>query len=214
MYIPPSFRVEDRETLHAFMERYSFATLVSIRSDAPFATHLPLLLDRDRNTLLGHLARGNPHAEALGGGEWLAVFSGPHAYVSPSWYAVAPAVPTWNYAVVHAYGTPRKLSADRTRTVVDETVRRYESTRDQPWANDLPEEYRQRMLDGVVGFEMPILRIEGKFKLGQNRDGQDRAGMVDGLMRDGAEARLLADLITKHFAAEAPGRSQGSTEPR
>ena len=128
--------------------------------------------------------------------------------------AVAPAVPTWNYAVVHAYGTPRKLSADRTRTVVDETVRRYESTRDQPWANDLPEEYRQRMLDGVVGFEMPILRIEGKFKLGQNRDEQDRAGMVDGLTRDGAEARLLADLITKHFAAEAPGRSQGSTEPR
>ena len=198
MFIPSSFRVDDRETLLAFMERYGFATLVTNHGGSPFATHLPLLVDRENNVLLGHLARANPQWEALGETEAFAIFSGPHAYISPSWYIAAPAVPTWNYAVVHVYGTPRLLSPERTREIVDQTVRKYESGRPAPWPNDLPEEYRRRMLAGIVGLEMPITRIEGKFKLGQNRSAADQAGVLEGLQKDGVEAELLAEFITQH----------------
>lgn len=201
MFIPPSFQVEDRETLYAFMERYSFATVVSDCGGLPFASHVPLLVDRDAGVLLGHLARANPQWEAFGVGEALAIFSGPHAYVSPSWYSAAPAVPTWNYAAVHVYGTPRLLPPDRTREIVDMTVRKYEAGRPVPWPNELPEEFRQRLLAGIIGFELPITRIEGKFKLSQNRSAADQAGMLAGLRRDGAEAGLLAEFITQHHTA-------------
>jgi transcriptional regulator len=213
VFIPPPFRVEDRETLYAFMERYGFATLVSDCGGVPFASHVPLLLDRDGGVLLGHLARGNPQWEAFGGAEALAVFSGPHAYVSPSWYAAAPAVPTWNYAAVHAYGTPRLLPPDRTREVVDRTVRKYEAGRPEPWPNDLPEEYRRGLLAGVVGFEVPITRVEGKFKLGQNRLPADQAGMLAGLRGDGVEAELLAAFIVRHHAGR-PDAVPGTVEGR
>jgi transcriptional regulator len=198
MFIPPAFRVGDRETLYQFIERYGFATLVSTRDGVPFASHVPLLLDRAGPTLLGHLARANPHWEAFAdGAESLAIFHGPHAYVSPSWYATAPAVPTWNYAVVHAYGTPRLLTPDRTREVVDSAVRKYEESRPAPWPNALPDEFRARLLAAIVGFEMPISRMEGKFKLGQNRPAADQAGMLDGLRGDGPDAQRLAEFIAR-----------------
>lgn len=206
MFIPAAFRVEDCEKLFAFMERYSFATLVSIWQGAPFASHVPLVVDRDKGLLLGHLARGNPHCEAFAGPETLAVFMGPHAYVSPSWYATDPAVPAWNYAVVHVYGMPRLLSPDRTREVVDLTVHKYESGRQSPWPNDLPEEFRQRLLAGVVGFEMPITRIEGKYKLGQNRSSADQEGLLQGLRRESVESRLLAEFTTRNLAERFPAK--------
>ena len=213
MFIPASFRVEDRETLYAFVERYSFATLVSTCGGVPFASHVPLLLDRDNGVLLGHLARGNPQWEAFGGTEALAIFAGPHAYVSPSWYAAGPAVPTWNFAAVHVYGTPRLLTPDRTREVVDLTVRKYEGGRPDPWPNELPEEFGRRLLAGVVGFEMPLARVEGKFKLGQNRSVADRAGMLEGLRRDGVEAGLLAEFIAQHEGA-GPDAEPGAAPDR
>jgi hypothetical protein len=123
---------------------------------------------------------------------------GPHAYVSPTWYATGPAVPTWNYAVVHVYGVPRLLSADETRQVVDLTVRKYESGRQSPWSNDLPDDFRQRLLAGVIGYEMPLTRIEGKYKLGQNRSAADQTGMLNGLHNDGVESRLLAGFHRIH----------------
>jgi transcriptional regulator len=202
MFIPASFRVDDRETLLAFIERYGFATLVSACDGELHATHVPLLVDHKNGLLLGHLARGNPQWEGFGDTESLAIFMGPHAYVSPTWYATGSAVPTWNYAVVHVYGVPRLLSPDKTREVVDLTVRKYESSRQSPWPNDLPDDFRQRLLAGVVGFEMPLTRIEGKYKLGQNRSAADQAGMLNGLYTEGGETRLLAEVI-EHTLADA-----------
>lgn len=202
MFIPSSFRVDDRETLFRFLDRHGFAALVTVVDGVPFATHLPLLLDREAGLLLGHLARANPQWRSFADGvEALAVFAGPHAYVSPSWYAEAPAVPTWNYATVHVYGVPRVLSAERTAEVVDRTVSKYEDSRPAPWPNDLPDEFRRRLLAGIVGFEMPIARMEGKFKLGQNRSQADQAGMLERLRGDGPEARLLADFIDRQREA-------------
>jgi len=196
LFIPSSFRIDDRDTLFAFIGRYGFATLVTPLDGSPFASHLPLLLDRETDLLLGHVSRANPHWAAFAAGaESLAVFAGPHAYVSPTWYATAPAVPTWNYAAVHVYGVPRLLSPERTREVVDLTVQKYEGSRPAPWADEMPEDLRGKLLAGIVGFELPISRIEGKFKLGQNRSAADQAGMLAGLRGDGAEANLLAEFI-------------------
>ncbi len=204
MFIPSSFRVDDRDTLFDFIERHGFATLVTDMDGSPFASHVPLLLDRENNLLLGHVARGNPHWNVFGSAaESLAIFSGPHAYISPSWYATAPAVPTWNYAAVHVYGVPRLLSAERTYEVVDMTVQKYEGSRPVPWPNEMPVEFRQKLLAGIVGFEMPITRVEGKFKLGQNRSAADQAGMLAGLRGDGAEANLLAEFIVSQRGTDS-----------
>jgi transcriptional regulator len=203
MYIPASFRIDDQDVLYNFMEEYSFAALVSVCDDIPFATHLPLLLDRERSVLLGHVARANPHADVFGTApESMAIFSGPHAYVSPSWYASAPAVPTWNYAAVHVYGPLRHLSDERTRELVDLTVEKYESTRSIPWPNELPQDFREKMLKGIVGFDMPIGRIEGKFKLGQNRSEPDQVGMISHLKSAGSDGKLLAEFIARHRTSD------------
>lgn len=105
MYVPASFKVEEIDVLYSFIEQFGFATLVTIRNGSPFATHLPLLLDRERGLLLGHVARANAQWENIEGAESLAIFSGPHAHISPTWYLTQPAVPTWNYTAVHAYGS-------------------------------------------------------------------------------------------------------------
>lgn len=208
MFIPSSFRIDDRDTLLAFIERYGFATLVSTDPNGvPFATHVPLLLDRSSETLFGHIARANPQWEMFGDRESLAIFHGPHAYVSPTWYTIAPAVPTWNYATVHVYGTPRVIDTDRTANVVDRLVRKYEDHRPTPWAGDMPDDYRRRMLAGIVGFEMPLTRIEGKFKLGQNRSAEDRAGTIAGLRADGGEATELAAFTEGYLSSANPERS-------
>jgi transcriptional regulator len=204
MYIPASFRMDDLDVLYSFIEEYSFAALISVCGGGPFATHLPLLIDRERRVLMGHVARANPHADVFGAAsESMAIFSGPHAYVSPSWYAAAPAVPTWNYAAVHVYGPLRLLSEDRTEELVDLTVDKYESARSTPWPNDLPRDFREKMLKGIAGFEMPIGRIEGKFKFGQNRAKSDQIAMLSHLKSAGSDARLLAEFIVRHQKSEA-----------
>jgi transcriptional regulator len=196
MYVPTAFKVEDRSVLYDFMERYSFATLITTVDGTPFASHLPLLLDREREVILGHLARANPHWQSFDGTlEGLVIFSGPHAFVSPSWYVERPAVPTWNYAAVHVYGAPRLLDADGLSGLLARLVSYFESGSDQPWRYDLPEDYRQRMERAVVGIEMPITRIEGKFKLGQNRSAEDRRAMLARLKAGNADAQALAAFI-------------------
>lgn len=178
MYIPRSFQVEDPEVLAAFIRAHSFATLISAGEEAPFATHLPLLLEE--GVLRGHLARANPHWRLFDGQrQSLAIFHGPHAYVSPTWYTTSPAVPTWNYAAVHVYGAPRPIEEEaRLSALVDRLAAVYEAKQPQPWPGVLPPEYRAKMLQGIVGFEMEIGRIEGKFKLGQNRSRQDQLGVL------------------------------------
>jgi transcriptional regulator len=199
MYIPAAFKVEDRSLLYDFIERYSFATLITTAEGIPFASHLPLLLDREREVLLGHLARANPHWQSFDGmHEGLIIFSGPHAYISPSWYATSPAVPTWNYAAVHVYGTPRLLEADQLSGLLARLVSHYEAGNERPWQYDLPEDYRQRMERAVVGVEVPIARIEGKFKLGQNRSEEDRRSMLARLKVGHADGQALAAFIEEY----------------
>ena len=217
MYIPTAFRVVDRETLYDFIEQHGFATLVTASQGGPVASHVPLWLDRERQVVAGHLARANRQCDLLNGVESLAIFQGPHAYISPTWYATTPAVPTWNYTAVHVTGIATRLSDERTAEVVDRLVSKYESGRANPWPNELPPEFRQRMLAGIVGFELPLDRIEGKFKLGQNRSVADQAGVVRGLAGEGGEAARLAEFASQFLeqgeAARPPesqaGRAMG-----
>jgi transcriptional regulator len=200
MYIPSHFRVTDAEKIAAFVKRFSFATFITYDGNAPFATHLPMLFHpgAPHGTLVSHMARANPQWRHFDSGrEALAIFHGPHAYISPAWYKTSPAVPTWNYAVAHAYGVPKTFSEhDRIVAMLRELVSAYESSYAQPWPGDLPEDYRDKMMQNIVAFEMPIGRIECKFKLGQNRSTEDTRGVYEVLSQSAdADSRALADLM-------------------
>lgn len=209
MYIPDAFRVGDRDIVEQFITSHGFAVVVSQTRDGLFATHVPVLLDRDgdRDVLLGHVARANPHWRSFDGhGEALVIFQGPHAYVSPSWYGRSPAVPTWNYAVVHAYGRPRVVDDEsRVRAILERLVARHEATtHPEPWtASDLPPEYVDRMTRAIVGFEIQVDRIEAKFKLGQNRSREDIEGVIAGLIDAGSsDSRALAEFTRGALATK------------
>ena len=201
MYIPPHFRETDPNTLLAFIEANDFATLVTGTTEGLIVSHLPLLLRKaaDGPLLVGHVARANSHWHAMDGQTAsLAIFHGPHGYVSPGWYDSSPAVPTWNYAVVHATGVPRMRDEEVFAAgVVRELAHRYEDSRPHPWrVEDLPPEFYGRMLGAVVAFEMPIAHLEGKFKLSQNRTLVDREGVIRGLEHvESAPASALAALM-------------------
>jgi transcriptional regulator len=190
MYIPNLNREDDPAELHQLMRRYNFATLVTQHDGAPFATHLPFLLDAERGThgtLLAHMARANPQwRDFAAGQEALVIFQGPHAYISPSWYDVTPSVPTWNYVAVHAYGRPQIIE-DRARlyALLNTLVDLHESTFEQPWAMRLPDDYMDKMMRAIVGFEIEIARIEGKLKLSQNRTEHERRRVADALGQSG-----------------------------
>ncbi|MCG8592089.1 MAG: FMN-binding negative transcriptional regulator [Proteobacteria bacterium] len=185
MYIPDSFAVRDLGRVHEFIRHHGFATLVSSSDQGPVASHVPLWLDAsagEQGVLHGHVARANPHWQLFNGEDRsLAVFHGPHAYVSPTWYAARHAVPTWNYAVVHATGRPRRVDEPELRAALERLVEQYEGPRDDPWPGELPEAMRRGLLDAIVGFELPIERLEAKFKLSQNRSGADARGVVEKL---------------------------------
>jgi transcriptional regulator len=201
MYIPPAFRVEDARKLAAFIQRRSFATLITHDGTAPFASHLPMLFRPDagsQGTLVSHMARANPQWRHFApGSEALVIFHGPHSYISPSWYSSAPAVPTWNYAAVHAYGIPAVFTGhERVVSLLRQTVSTYEAAFERPWPGDLPEDFRDNLIQAIVAFEIPLTRIEGKFKLGQNRPAADIQGVFDALSRSGdADSRALARLM-------------------
>lgn len=202
MYVPEHFSVSETDVLHRHIRDFGFATLISTVADAPFATHLPLVLDATRGphgTLLGHMARPNPQWQGFDGAqEVLAIFHGPHAYVSPSWYPAENAVPTWNYAVVHVYGTARLIEDPETvRAMMEGLVSDFEAGRPAPWSMDLPRpKFIEGMLKGIAAFEIPISRIEGKFKLNQNHPEANRTGAIAGLREEShPDAALIADMM-------------------
>lgn len=201
MHIPTAFRVDDPHKLTALIQHYSFATLITHDGRAPFASHLPMLFRPEASphgTLVSHMARGNPQWQHfVDGHEVLAIFHGPHGYISPSWYETTPAVPTWNYAAVHAYGVPAIISDhDRVVALLEETVTFYEAALAQPWSGDLPSDFRDKLLHGIVAFEIPITRLEGKFKLSQNRPAADIHGVCRALSQAGdAESQALAEMM-------------------
>ena len=202
MYVPPRFAQTDREQCLALIEREAFGLLVTAGEDGvPFATHLPFLLERRAAgaVLVGHVARANPHWQAFDGArQALAVFQGPHGYISPAWYATSGKVPTWNYIAVHASGAPRLVDdADAAREATAALTERFESGRPDPWTMAaLPARDVEKLLTAVVVFEMPITRLEGKWKLGQHMAEEDRLGAVAGLMREGGDA-ALADAMKR-----------------
>ena len=190
MYIPKAFREDDVGILHDLMRQYSFATLVTQHHGAPVASHLPLVLQADEGpygTLLGHMARANPQWRDFGAErQALVIFQGPHTYVSPSWYDVHPSVPTWNYAAVHAYGTPCVVEDQAAfHAMLRSLVQTYEAPSPQPWTFDLPEDYVSKMMRGIVGFTIRIARLEGKYKLSQNRSVDDQQRVIDTLQEQG-----------------------------
>jgi transcriptional regulator len=199
VYIPQHFASRDSARVAQILHDHPFATLVTPGDPEPVVTHLPLLLVADcepHGTLFGHFARANPHARSRATRESVAIFHGPHAYVTPSWYAdPAGAVPTWNYAVVHAHGVI-ELATDpaETRAVLDLLVERFESGRAAPWQLGLAPERLAAMVNAIVGFRIRVTRIEAKFKLSQNRSGDDQRRVAAGLAAEGyAEATATAE---------------------
>jgi len=202
MYLPSHFKEDRLEILHALVRAQPLATLVTLGLHGPEANHIPLEIDSTagpHGTLRGHVARANSvWRDHPATSNVLAVFQGPHAYVSPAWYPSKQSdprvVPTWNYAVVHAHG-PLRLIEDATwlRALVGRLTSAHEAGQSRPWkVEDAPAEFIDKMLAAIVGFEVPIARIEGKWKMSQNRSAQDRAGVADGLS---ASARDVAVLI-------------------
>jgi transcriptional regulator len=201
MYIPAAFQETDQGKLHDFIEGHSFGLLVSTVQGALFATHLPFLLDREENCLLGHLARANPHWRELHEQEVLVVFSGPHAYVSPALYEVDHVVPTWNYVAVHTYGKCRLVEdAVSVEAILKEMVATYERARPAPWPLDIATAYFQKMVQAVVGFRIDIRRLEGKWKLNQNHPQERREKVARALEKSADQdareiARLMAEML-------------------
>jgi transcriptional regulator len=184
VYIPAAFAEPDTVKVHEFIRRNSFAVLTSRGESGLVASHLPLLLDADAGPhghLLGHMARANPQWRDVRG-EVMAIFSGPHAYVSPSWYEEAGTVPTWNYVAVHAYGT-FQIVDDRGSLlgILRRSVLTYESPRPEPWAFDESAPHVETMLKAIVGFRIEITRLEGKWKLSQNHSEERRRKVIRAL---------------------------------
>ena len=202
MYIPKSFRVENRDMLFSLMEEFNFATLVTIEKGIPVATHMPFLVMPDcgeQGKLLGHMAKANPQWQSFGDQEVLVIFQGPHAYISPLWYTVHPSVPTWNYAVVHAYGIPKVIADDEViHQLMQTMVNRHEASFKKPWKMDLPEDYMQGIIRGTISFEICLTRIEGNFKLSQNRSIEDRIGIIKAIEHsEDPKAREVAQMMRR-----------------
>ena len=213
VYLPPLFNETQTEVLIAHIERHDFGLLISDGGEAAnrelVASQIPFLVERrgSRLYLLGHIARANPQAaDLVPAHRALAIFAGPHAYISPSWYEKGPAVPTWNYATVHAYGEARAIDdAAWLRDLVHRLSERHEAREPEPrWhMGKEPEKYIAMMLDGIVGIELAVDRLDGKFKLSQNRPPADRPRIIAALeRREDAESRAVARLMRER---EPPG---------
>jgi transcriptional regulator len=195
MYIPPAFVETDITALHDFIEANSFGLLVSTTPDGPFASHIPFLLDRNdgpHGALVAHVARANPQWQHFAeDARALAIFSGPHAYISPAWYEAEPVVPTWNYAAVHATG-PVEILEDRETLLelVDRFTRHFEADRDTPWVFNRDTEFARRLADQIVGLRVPIAQLEGKWKVGQNQPDERRLKAAAALEGQGGEQSL------------------------
>jgi transcriptional regulator len=205
MYVPPAFKDDDLDNVRATIRAARLANLVTATAEGPVATPLPLFLDEsegERGVLYGHVAKANPQWRLAPTGEALAIFMGPEAYVTPSWYATkqetGKVVPTWNYVAVHAYGPVEFFQeADRLLGVVTRITNMQEASRAKPWAvGDAPADFIAAQLRGIVGVRIPVTRFEGKRKMSQNRPEADRVGVAAGLAAsDEPRDREVASLI-------------------
>ena len=208
LYIPKPHLVADRKLLHGFMDEFPFVELVTAIPTLRI-THIPVLLDHDAGpygTIFGHISRQNPQSKAFDGRErGVIVFRGPHAYISPTWYSKPEAVPTWNFAVVHASG---KLKPVADKKALYDLLARLIGKFEQHGSSGydfarLPESYKYGLIGGIIGFEMEIDQLEGKFKLGQERSEADRRGILENLAT-AADGRSIYQLTTDFYKRFAP----------
>ena len=186
MYIPEFNRIEDQAAAVDFMRAHPFAIMVSNNDDTPFATHLPVMIAEADGRLLmrAHVAKANPHWKIIEQQESLMIFHGPHAYISPALYELRESVPTWNYATVHAYGRGKLLATDADKQqVLGELISQFDSSYLTQW-NSFDEQYRSRMLNHIVAFEIGIERVETKFKLSQNRTKAEQENVIQALSKN------------------------------
>ena len=201
LYVPSHFRVEDPKALDAFIAQNAFGTLVSSSEAGLHASHIPFIPVRGADGTLRlafHLARANPQATALGEARHvLAIFQGAHAYVSPTWYENHPAVPTWNYAVVHAEGHVEPMDEAGLRDLIAKLSSHYERGRPEPWSMEkTPPGFIEKLLPVITGFTLVVERLDGKFKLSQNRPGHDAERVIEAL-ESGGEPEVAA-LMRSH----------------
>ena len=208
LYRPAAFASDDQVAIARLLDEHPFATLITAGAGEPQVSHLPLLRRLDPaplGSLIGHMARANPHWRHLGGGASLAIFHGPHAYVSPSWYAEpATQVPTWNYAVVHVHGCA-EIVPDRAATLatLEQMIERFEGGRPAPWRLQLEGARLDAMVGAIVAFRIAIERIDAKFKLSQNKDEADRKRVASGLRREAfADATATAAWMDREAAGD------------
>lgn len=198
MFIPKHFEITDQKLLFDLMQQFSFATLVSIHQGLPFATHMPFTIKPEQNKITSHIARANPQWRSFEQNqEVLVIFQGDHSYISPSWYDKHPSVPTWNYMTVHAYGEIAIVEEpEAIKKLLHELVLQYEKTWDML---SLPETYMQGMIKGIVAFEIELTRLEGQFKLSQNRSQTDKQKVIAALEQSSSSAdKALARNMRQH----------------
>jgi transcriptional regulator len=207
MHVPAVFAETDRDKLFDLIEQYSFGVLVTQVDGLPFATHLPFLLDRTQGAqgcLIGHMASANAQWKKAQAQTALAIFSGPHAYISPTWYESQQVVPTWNYAAVHVYGKIEIVDdPDALLEIVRKSVEFYEKNLPKPWSFDTTDKYIEQRLRQIVGFRIEIAKIEGKWKMNQNYPEERRAKVVAALREQGGENALgVAEIMCEMLVAK------------
>jgi transcriptional regulator len=205
MYLPDHFRADDPDAIFDFVARHGFALLTTVHDGVPFTSHLPLLVERPgssqgagpHGTIIGHMARANPQWRDAAGQTGLVVFVGPHAYISPTWYAEPNTVPTWNYTAVHAYG---RLAIDEDpqalKQIVARTTAYYEAGRNPEWNFDAGGTFVDGLVKQIVGFRMTVERWEAKFKLNQNHPQARRERVITALEAEGdSDGRKIATMM-------------------
>ncbi len=206
MYIPKHFDESDRARVDALIRDYGFATLIGAKGDEVHVTHAPLMYDAASNVLVGHIARANPHDAALAdGARALAIFHGPHAYISPTWYVDenprVPNVPTWNYAAVHITGTVKRIDDEHRKwDIVTALSAQYEAANSPPWDPRSEGDHKPK-LGVIVGFEIAIDKVEAKFKLSQNRSAADQQSVIAKLSEwSHPDGKAMAELMRGNLA--------------
>jgi len=189
MYIPQQFEVTEREEILAFIKANAFGQLISTVKNRLFSSHLPFFLGNDGGSLICHVAKGNPQWEDIEGQDVLVTFQGPHDYVSPSWYS-SPGVPTWNYQAVHVYGKPELITeTEKLKNIVNQLTEAHESSFEKPWKP----EYKESLLNAIVGIEIKITELQCKYKLSQNRSEKDKQQVAEQVKKRGS-AKLSREM--------------------
>ncbi len=199
MYIPKHFLIKDKEILYDVIEQYSFATVITTHKDEPCATHLPLIFDREQQTLNGHFAKGNPQWNDIEGQSVLTTFHGPHCYISPSWYETDQTVPTWNYIAVHVYGQLEIVNDnEEIYNRFTELVKKYEKDGSGYSMENVDTNYVEGLTRGVVAFKIHINRIEGQAKLSQNHSKERKELVIKKLLESKEEMNCkIAHYMTR-----------------